>query len=70
VTTLRSARYAARPLPDRHWPASLLASLQADMPDPDRHVVADRGICSMLLETYTEALRTSAFGWIDDAMAF
>ncbi len=51
-------------------PASLLASLQADMPDPDRRVVADRGIRSMLLETYTEALRTSAFGWIDDAMAF
>lgn len=51
-------------------PASLLASLQADMPDPDRRVVADRGIRSMLLETYAEALRTSAFGWIDDAMAF
>jgi pimeloyl-ACP methyl ester carboxylesterase len=51
-------------------PASLLASLQADMPDPDRRVVADRGIRSMLLETYAEALRTSAFGWIDDALAF
>ena len=51
-------------------PASLLASLQADMPDPDRRVVADRGIRSMLLETYAEALRTSAHGWIDDALAF
>ena len=51
-------------------PASLLARLQAEMPDPDRRVVADRGIRAMLLETYTEALRTSAHGWIDDALAF
>ena len=49
-------------------PASLLASLQADMPDPDRRVVADRGIRAILLETYAEALRTSAYGWIDDAL--
>ena len=51
-------------------PASLLASLQADLPDPDRRVVADPGIRSMLLETYAEALRRSAYGWIDDALAF
>lgn len=51
-------------------PASLLAKLQADLPDSDRRVVADRGIRSMLLETYTEALRSSAYGWVDDAMAF
>ena len=51
-------------------PASLLARLQAEMPDPDRRVVADRGIRAMLLETYAEALRTSAYGWIDDALAF
>jgi pimeloyl-ACP methyl ester carboxylesterase len=51
-------------------PASLLASLQPEMPDPDRRVVADRGIRSMLLETYAEALRTSSHGWVDDALAF
>jgi pimeloyl-ACP methyl ester carboxylesterase len=51
-------------------PASLLARLQADLPDPDRRVVADPGIRSMLLETYTEALRISAYGWVDDALAF
>ena len=51
-------------------PGSLLASLQPEMPDPDRRVVADRGIRSMLLQTYAEALRTSAYGWIDDALAF
>jgi pimeloyl-ACP methyl ester carboxylesterase len=51
-------------------PTSLLARLQADLPDSDRRVVADRGIRSMLLETYVEALRSSAYGWVDDAMAF
>ena len=51
-------------------PASLIARLQAELPDPDRRVVADRGIQSMLIETYAEALRTSDYGWIDDALAF
>jgi pimeloyl-ACP methyl ester carboxylesterase len=50
-------------------PASLIASLQAELPDPDRLVVADSGIRSMLLATYAEGLRTSAYGWIDDALA-
>ena len=51
-------------------PASLITKLQAELPDPDRRVVADRGIRSMLIETYAEALRTSDYGWIDDALAF
>jgi pimeloyl-ACP methyl ester carboxylesterase len=51
-------------------PASLIARLQAELPDPDRRVVADRGIRSMLIETYAEALRTSDHGWIDDVLAF
>lgn len=51
-------------------PASLIASLEAEMPDSDRRVVADSGIRSMLVKTYAEALRTSAYGWIDDALAF
>jgi pimeloyl-ACP methyl ester carboxylesterase len=51
-------------------PASLIASLQAELPDPDRRVVADRGIRSMLIDSYAEALRTSPFGWIDDVLAF
>jgi pimeloyl-ACP methyl ester carboxylesterase len=51
-------------------PSSLLASLQPEMPDPDRRVVADPGIRAMLLQTYAEALRTSANGWIDDVLAF
>ena len=51
-------------------PASLIASLQAELPGPDLRVVADSGIRSMLVKTYAEALRTSAYGWIDDALAF
>ena len=51
-------------------PASLLASLHPEMPDSDRRVVADPGIRAQLLETYAEALRTSADGWIDDVLAF
>jgi pimeloyl-ACP methyl ester carboxylesterase len=51
-------------------PASLLASLQDQMPDSDRRVVADPGIRAMLLQTYAEGLRTSADGWIDDVLAF
>ena len=51
-------------------PASLIARLHAELPDPDRRVVADRGIRSMLIKSYAEALRTSDFGWVDDVMAF
>jgi len=51
-------------------PASLIARLQADLPDPDKRVVADRGIRSMLIKSHAEAMRTSAYGWIDDALAF
>ena len=51
-------------------PASLLARLHAELPDPDRRIVADRGIRSMLIESYAEALRTSDYGWIDDVCAF
>ena len=51
-------------------PASLIARLHEELPDPDRRVVADRGIRSMLIKTYAEALRTSDYGWIDDVLAF
>jgi pimeloyl-ACP methyl ester carboxylesterase len=51
-------------------PTSLIASIQAELPDQDKRVVADRGIRSMLVETFTEAMRTSDYGWIDDALAF
>jgi pimeloyl-ACP methyl ester carboxylesterase len=51
-------------------PASLIVRLQAELPESDRRVVADQGIRSKLVETYAEALRTSDYGWVDDALAF
>jgi pimeloyl-ACP methyl ester carboxylesterase len=62
-----AARLTAAADSIRANPASLLARLQAELPDSDRRVVADRGIRLMLLQTYAEALRNSAYGWIDDA---
>jgi pimeloyl-ACP methyl ester carboxylesterase len=52
-------------------PASLMDGLlAADLTEDDRHVVADAGIRSLLIRGHQEALRTSAYGWIDDARAF
>jgi pimeloyl-ACP methyl ester carboxylesterase len=51
-------------------PASLLAKLQPELPDPDLRVVTDPGIRSLLQAAYAEALRMSPHGWIDDALAF
>ena len=51
-------------------PTSLIARLQAELPDPDKRVVADRGIRTKLAEAYAEAMRTSDYGWIDDTLAF
>ena len=39
------------------------------MPDPDRRVVGDTGIRTQLQMSYAEALRDSAYGWIDDTLA-
>jgi pimeloyl-ACP methyl ester carboxylesterase len=51
-------------------PASHVAALSPEMPVSDRRVVADAGIRSLLAANYAEALRGSADGWIDDALAF
>ena len=40
------------------------------MPEADRRVVADTGIRALLAQNFAEALRDSADGWIDDALAF
>ena len=40
------------------------------MPESDRRVVADGGIRMLLAKNFAEALRHSAAGWIDDALAF
>jgi pimeloyl-ACP methyl ester carboxylesterase len=51
-------------------PASHVASLGPEMPEPDRRVVSDVGLRALLADNFAEALRGSADGWIDDALAF
>lgn len=51
-------------------PASHVATLSPEMTEADRRVVSDAGIRALLAENYAEALRGSADGWIDDAIAF
>lgn len=66
-------RYAAGIIPRsaaiRRDPARLLEELRSDLTDEDRLIVSDNSIRSMLLRNYHEALRTSPYGWIDDAIA-
>jgi pimeloyl-ACP methyl ester carboxylesterase len=50
-------------------PASHVAALGPEMPAADRRMVADVGIRALLARNYAEALRDSADGWIDDALA-
>lgn len=51
-------------------PASHVATLSPEMTEADRRVVSDAGIRALLAENFAEALRGSADGWIDDAIAF
>lgn len=50
-------------------PARLIEALRAELTDDDLRVLSDTGLRSMLLRTYGEAVRHSAYGWIDDALA-
>ncbi|MEU0394135.1 alpha/beta fold hydrolase [Streptomyces sp. NPDC006208] len=63
-------RFITRSAEIRKDPVKLLDDLRRELTDSDRMVVADAGVRSMLLRNYREALRTSAWGWIDDALAF
>lgn len=65
-----TARFIMRSAEIRRDPVRLLDDLRRELTDSDRMVVADAGVRSMLLRNYQEALRTSAYGWIDDALAF
>ncbi|GAA3097150.1 alpha/beta fold hydrolase [Streptosporangium carneum] len=51
-------------------PTHLVPALDHDLPESDRHVVADFGIRRMLARNFAEAVRHSAHGWVDDALAF
>ncbi|TXS47285.1 alpha/beta fold hydrolase [Streptomyces sp. OR43] len=54
----------------RKNPVRLIDDLRRELTDSDRMVVNDAGVRTMLLRNYREGLRTSAYGWIDDALAF
>ncbi|GAA5700604.1 putative aminoacrylate hydrolase RutD [Streptomyces avermitilis] len=66
-------RFVARLIPRsakiRSNPARLLEELRGDLTADDRQIVADGAIRSMLLRNYHEALRSSPYGWVDDALA-
>jgi pimeloyl-ACP methyl ester carboxylesterase len=62
---LRSIADRIRANPMKH-----IADLHAGLTQSDRRVVSDAGLRGKLLETYAEAFRTSADGWIDDLLAF
>lgn len=65
-----AARLTPRADAIRKDPVRLLDDLRRELTASDRMVVSDAGVRSMLLRNYQEALRTSAYGWIDDALAF
>lgn len=65
--TMRLIQAAAR---IKANPASHLTTIGPEMPEADLRVVSDVGIRAMLARNYAEALRDSADGWIDDALAF
>jgi pimeloyl-ACP methyl ester carboxylesterase len=51
-------------------PTRLVPAFDDDLPENDRHVMADFGIRLMLAHNFAEAVRNSAGGWVDDALAF
>ncbi len=53
----------------RDNPEALLENLDRDLATPDHRVVDDVAIRGLLADTYSEALRDSAHGWIDDRRA-
>lgn len=54
----------------RQDPIGQLPFDPADLPVPDRKVVGDYTIRSMLYDNFTEALKDSGVGWADDAYSF
>ncbi|MFJ8635263.1 alpha/beta fold hydrolase [Streptomyces sp. NPDC093568] len=62
-------RLAARAAGIRRDPAQLLVSIRDGLTDSDRRIVSAPAIGDMLLRNYREALRTSAYGWLDDNLA-
>jgi pimeloyl-ACP methyl ester carboxylesterase len=53
----------------RRDPESLVQWISKELTEPDLRVVGDFAIRRLLADTYAEALRPGAAGWIDDALA-
>ena len=53
----------------RQDPEFLLKFLEPELTIPDRRIVRDPAIRRLLTDTYAEALREGAEGWIDDVLA-
>jgi len=54
----------------RRDPENLLKFLEKELTDLDNRVVTDVSIRQQLHVTYKEAVQESAYGWIDDVLAF
>lgn len=63
-------RLAPKAAAIRANPESLISGLYQELSPSDRQTVADLGIRRMLVDNFAEGLKHSAYGWIDDAMAF
>lgn len=51
-------------------PGRLLEELRKELADDDLRVVADGRVRQSILDNYRESLRVSAYGWLDDSLAF
>jgi len=51
-------------------PESMIELLTPELTGPDRRIVDDTAIRRQLADTYAEACRNGAYGWIDDVLAF
>jgi len=65
-----TAELSARTEQIQQDPEFLLGFLEPELTAPDRRIVGDLGIRRLLAETYAEALRCGADGWIGDVLAF
>lgn len=54
----------------RRDPTLLFRELYADLTESDRRVIDDAGIRRLLISSWTEGIRQSTDGWIDDLLAF
>ncbi|MFF4848964.1 alpha/beta fold hydrolase [Streptomyces sp. NPDC001194] len=63
-------RLSARAEEIRRDPGRLLEDLRGDLPAADLRILADERVRQSVLDNFREALRTSAYGWLDDSLAF